>query len=112
VGTPFHLVAVDGRDLHHPSETAEHSLRLPAGGRYDLSFVMPDAPVALQLDDNRDRVVRLRPDAGSSAPPIPETASWPELDLLRYGEPADLPFDPEHADRHFTLVLDRGIAMV
>lgn len=40
------------------------------------------------------------------------TSNWPELDLLLYGGPAPVPFDSSHADRHFTIVLDRGVAMV
>jgi hypothetical protein len=32
--------------------------------------------------------------------------------LLSYGRPADLPFDTDSPDRHFTMVLDRGPAMV
>ncbi|MGH3737184.1 MAG: multicopper oxidase family protein, partial [Micromonosporaceae bacterium] len=46
-GTPFRVAAVDGRDLHRPGELREVALRLPAGGRYDLVFTMPDAAVAL-----------------------------------------------------------------
>lgn len=38
-------------------------------------------------------------------------AGVPELDLLRYGTPAAVPFDPRAADRHYTMVLDRGVAM-
>ena len=41
-----------------------------------------------------------------------DTSGWPELDLLRYGTPAAAPFDASRADRHFTMVLDRGVAMV
>jgi FtsP/CotA-like multicopper oxidase with cupredoxin domain len=111
-GTPFRVTAVDGRDLNRPGEVRDTGLRLPAGGRYDLVFVMPDAPVALVLDDNRAAGLRLRPDDRAGTPGE-DTAGWPELDLLRYGTPAHVPFDARsRADRHFTLVLDRGVAMV
>ena len=43
---------------------------------------------------------------------IEDTSGLPELDLLRYGAPAAVPFDTRSADRHFTMVLDRGVAMV
>jgi FtsP/CotA-like multicopper oxidase with cupredoxin domain len=110
-GTPFRLTAVDGRDLNRPDEVGGVALRLPAGGRYDLVFPMPDAAVALVLDNDHAGGPRLRPDdrAGVAAR---VTSGWPELDLLRYGAPADAPFDAGRADRHFTLVLDRGIALV
>ncbi|MPZ61283.1 MAG: multicopper oxidase domain-containing protein [Propionibacteriales bacterium] len=112
-GTPSRVTAVDGRDLNRPGEVRDVGLRLPAGGRYDLVFVMPDTPVALVLDNERDGGMRLRPDdyAGEE-PAVEDTSSWPELDLLHYGAPAAVPFDAGNADRHFTMVLDRGVAMV
>jgi FtsP/CotA-like multicopper oxidase with cupredoxin domain len=110
-GTPFRVAAVDGRDLNQPGEVSGVGLRLPAGGRCDLVFGMPDTPVALVLDNDRDGGLWLRPPAGGEAP-VADTAGWPELDLLRYGTPAAVPFDADHPDRHFTMVLDRGVAMV
>jgi FtsP/CotA-like multicopper oxidase with cupredoxin domain len=111
-GTAYRLVAVDGTDLNAPDELTEVGLRLAAGGRYDLAFTMPDAPVALLVDDDSGGGLRLVP--GSSEPPQPaDTGRWPELDLTAYGAPAATPFGPDSDfDRSFTLVLDRGIAMV
>lgn len=107
-GTAFRLAAVDGRDLNEPGELSERSLRLPAGGRYDLTFTMPAAPVALTVDGE----VRLQV-GGDGDADGPATGEWPELDLLAYGAPADVPFDLDtRYDRHFTMVLDRGVAMV
>ncbi|MEV0810403.1 multicopper oxidase family protein [Micromonospora sp. NPDC050200] len=114
-GTPFRVTAVDGRDLHQPGEVSDTGLRLPAGGRYDLVFVMPDIPVALVLDNDHAGGLRLHPDDGPAGakPAVGDTFGWPELDLLRYGTPAAVPFDAaSRADRHFTMVLDRGVAMV
>src|SRR4029453_6796053 len=51
-GTPLRVTAVDGRDLNQAGEVSDAGLRLPAGARYDLVFVMPDAPVALVLDND------------------------------------------------------------
>jgi FtsP/CotA-like multicopper oxidase with cupredoxin domain len=114
-GTPFRLTAVDGRDLNGPAEVSEAGLRLPAGGRYDLVFVMPDAPVALVVDNDHAGGVRLRPEdhVRGAGMAVEETAGWPELDLLHYGAAAAVPFDVgSRADRHFTMVLDRSLAMV
>ncbi|WP_240942611.1 multicopper oxidase family protein [Planosporangium thailandense] len=113
-GTPFRVAAVDGRDLHQPGEARDAGLRLPAGGRYDLIFAMPDTPVALVVDNDHDGGVRLRPGGAAAGedPTVADTSGWPELDLMRYGEPAAVPFDAGKADRHFTIVLDRGVAMV
>jgi FtsP/CotA-like multicopper oxidase with cupredoxin domain len=110
-GTAYRLVAVDGTDLNAPGELTEVGLRLAAGGRYDLEFTMPGGPVALLVDDDRAGGLRLAPD--SAAPTPRDTQGWRELDLTRYGAPAPTPFGPgSHFDRRFTLVLDRGIAMV
>jgi FtsP/CotA-like multicopper oxidase with cupredoxin domain len=116
-GTPFRVTAVDGRDLHQPGEVSDAGLRLPAGGRYDLVFVMPDTPVALVLDNDHGGGLRLRPDnhAGTAGEDTAgeDTSGWPELDLLRYGTPAAVPLAAgSRADRHFAMVLDRGVAMV
>jgi len=105
-GTPFRVVAVDGRDLNGPDEVRELALRLPAGGRYDVTFAMRATSVALVVDDDPDRGLLL---SGQGEQPSGNVAEWPELDLLGYGKPAAQPFE---ADRHFTLVLDRGLAMV
>ncbi|HSJ61114.1 MAG TPA: multicopper oxidase domain-containing protein, partial [Jiangellaceae bacterium] len=112
-GTPFRVAAVDGRDLNNPGEVRDVGLRLPAGGRYDVVFDMPDTPVALVLDNDRDGGLRLRPDDDTAdEPAVEDTSNWPELDLLHYGEPAAVPFDASNAGRHFTIVVDRGVAMV
>jgi FtsP/CotA-like multicopper oxidase with cupredoxin domain len=112
-GAAYRVVAVDGRDLHEPGELSAVGLRIPAGGRYDVVLTMPEAPVALVLDHDHSRGVLLRPngDTGSD-PALPDTARWPELDLLRYGRPAPVPFDAGAAGRRFTMVLDRCVAMV
>ncbi|MFJ8582606.1 multicopper oxidase family protein [Micromonospora sp. NPDC093277] len=113
-GTPFRVAAVDGRDINEPGEVSDVGLRLPAGGRYDLVFAMPDTAVALVLDNDQAGGLRLRPagHTGEDAS-VQDASGWPELDLLHYGTPAAVPFDAgSRADRHFTMVLDRGVALV
>jgi FtsP/CotA-like multicopper oxidase with cupredoxin domain len=112
-GTSFRVAAVDGRDLNNPGEVSGVGLRLPAGGRYDVVFDMPDTSVALVLDNDRDGGLHLRPDDDTAnEPAVEDTSNWPELDLLHYGDPAAVPFDAGNVERHFTIVLDRGVAMV
>jgi FtsP/CotA-like multicopper oxidase with cupredoxin domain len=74
---------------------------------------MPSTSVALILDD-RAATVWLRPQAGApnGAAATSDTTGWPELDLLTYGTPAPVALRANAADRHFTMVLDRGVAMV
>lgn len=49
---------------------------------------------------------------GAGSPDLDDSTGWPELDLLHDGEQVAVPFDVDEADRHFTMVLDRGVAMV
>jgi FtsP/CotA-like multicopper oxidase with cupredoxin domain len=109
-GADFQVVSVDGNDLHEPGVVTAKALRLPAGGRYDLSLTMPTGSVALLVDDDPSgAVLQLNGDAASTL----DTHGWPELDLMTYGTPAPTPFGPDSRfDRDFTLVLDRGLAMV
>ena len=112
-GTSFRVVAVDGRNLEQPDEVSERSLRIPGGGRYDVALTMPEAPVALVVDQAADAALWLLPEGQSGEPGhAPDTTGWPELDLLCYGRSAAPPLDPATADRSFALVLDRGIALV
>jgi FtsP/CotA-like multicopper oxidase with cupredoxin domain len=107
-GARHRLAAVDGTDLADPGELERVGLRLAAGGRYDLTFAMPDRPVTLTAEGAVG--LRLLPAAYPGEPETPDTAGWPELDLLHYGAPAPVPF--QRFDRDFTLVLDRGLALV
>ncbi|MBQ1047283.1 multicopper oxidase family protein [Micromonospora sp. C51] len=111
-GTPFRVVAVDGRDLHGPGETSRTALRVAAGGRRDLVFAMPETAVALFVDGVAAVWLRPHPGAPDGAAAGEDTAGWPELDLLTYGTSTSVPLRTATADRHFTLVLDRGLAMV
>jgi len=97
-GTAFRVAAIDGRDLRGPTSIVDIAVSVPAGGRYDLAFAAPAAPVALFVDG---RAVY------STGPVSAATGAWPVLDPLAYGTgpPAPRPAP----DRQFTLVLDRGL---
>jgi FtsP/CotA-like multicopper oxidase with cupredoxin domain len=110
-GTPYRLTAVDGRDLHGPGELGRTTLRLPAGGRYDLVFAMPASGAALVVD-GRAEGLRLSAQGAGAPVAAADTSGWPELDLTRYGTPAGTPFGAgSRFDRDFMLVLDRGLAL-
>jgi FtsP/CotA-like multicopper oxidase with cupredoxin domain len=111
-GTPYRLVAADGNELSGSGDLTRVGLRLPAGGRYDLAYRAPDHPVTLLVDNDRAGGLRLAPESDGGPAPAEDTAGWLELDLTRYGTPATTPFDVHSRfDRHFTLVLDRGLAV-
>jgi len=101
-GTPYTVAAIDGRDLNGPTAlTAGTTLRLPAGGRYDVVFTMPAGAVHVMVDRRESDGLLL----GSGAMPAHPAGS--DLDITRYGTPAPNPFD--RYDKEFTLVLDRLI---
>jgi FtsP/CotA-like multicopper oxidase with cupredoxin domain len=104
VSGPFTVAAVDGREWHGPTQVHDEALLIGAGGRADLLVTAParvdfGGGVALVVGPHGTRVA-----AGS--PPTHD------LDLLTYGTPAPLPFDPEQADRHFDYRIGRRIGLV
>nr|WP_238351584.1 multicopper oxidase family protein [Kribbella shirazensis] len=99
-GTPYKVVAVDGREVHGPTAvTAAYAL--PAGGRADLEAVVPAGGM---------RLVAGTPTLSLGIGPAdPPTAELPgeTVDLLTYGTPAPLGFDPGTADRNFEYRIGR-----
>ena len=49
-GTPFRVLAIDGTELNEPTELANVSLPLAAGGRFDVGFVQPPRSVRIALE--------------------------------------------------------------
>jgi FtsP/CotA-like multicopper oxidase with cupredoxin domain len=98
VGTVFRVAAIDGSDLQGPTSLVDTAVLVPAGGRYDLVFTAPAAPVGLYADG------RLVYSTGRASAP---SSRLPVLDPLAYGSGFTVPWT--HYDRQFTLVLDRGL---
>jgi FtsP/CotA-like multicopper oxidase with cupredoxin domain len=93
---PYRLVATDGTDVHQPTEISGRSLTLTAGGRADLEVKVPDDGKAARVQLSKATAVIMGP-RGADAPVPPQPTA--ELDLLSYGSPAPLGFDPAHATR-------------
>jgi FtsP/CotA-like multicopper oxidase with cupredoxin domain len=98
-GAPFRVVAIDGRPVHEPSDLSDKSVIVTAGGRMDLSFTVPASGAA-------------RVDVGASAALVAGNAAATAeprsaVDLLSYGTPAPLGFDPATADRSFEYRIGR-----
>lgn len=103
-GTPFRVVAIDGTDLNRPPELRDTTLRLAAGGRYDVAFAMPRTPVGLALLGTRVGLVLSRDGRGGLAAPRAD----PVFDPLGYGRPAQTPFSASSRfDRRFTFEIGR-----
>ncbi|GAB3435896.1 multicopper oxidase family protein [Flindersiella endophytica] len=112
-GTSFKVVAIDGTDLNRPTPLRDVRLRVPAGGRYDLSFVMPRSPVRLTDLTNPAGGEVFVPDAAgaTNAAAIPRPAlDAPAFDPLDYGTDRPTPFDENSVyDRSFEQVVDDGL---
>jgi FtsP/CotA-like multicopper oxidase with cupredoxin domain len=92
---PYRVLAVDGRDVNGPTEVSGKRVSVPAGGRYDLEVT---SPARVQIGST---ALVLGDDPGQ--PPQPREA----LDMLSYGAPTALPFDPADADRTFRYSIGR-----
>jgi len=95
-GASYEVLAVDGSEVNEPDEVEGEAFALPAGGRVDLGLVVPDGGVRVDFGGTTAMVLGDDPTVAAEAAPPDEF-----LDLLPYGEPADVGFDPEQADRRF-----------
>jgi FtsP/CotA-like multicopper oxidase with cupredoxin domain len=103
-GGPFRIVAVDGRDLHAPTDVSGEGVLVTAGGRVDL---LVTAPARVDVEAGTALVVG---PSGTAVEAHPEPGR--RVDLLSYGSPAPLPFDPAQADRHFHYLIGRQVGLV
>jgi FtsP/CotA-like multicopper oxidase with cupredoxin domain len=101
-GSAYRVLAVDGYDVNAPTPVDGKGVDVPAGGRVDLEVT---APARVQVGSATAVVVG---DADQKEPPAPSD----EVDLLSYGTPAALPFDPTHADRHFRYSIGRKLGFI
>jgi FtsP/CotA-like multicopper oxidase with cupredoxin domain len=93
----FRVVAVDGRAVSGPSDISGKSVVVTAGGRVDLTFAAPG---------------RVDVDAGAALSPpgvVATTMPATTVDLLSYGTPAPLGFEPGKASRNFRYRIGRRI---
>ncbi|UUZ85360.1 multicopper oxidase family protein [Paenibacillus sp. P26] len=108
-GTAFQVAAIDGTELHEPGDLKNTQLELTTGGRYDVTFIMPDSPVYLGIGSKKSLGLFMSPDGKGDVPDL-KTAAWTPFDPARYGSPAQTPFNRESRfDRQFTMVLDNRL---
>ncbi|MBB2745076.1 UNVERIFIED_ORG: FtsP/CotA-like multicopper oxidase with cupredoxin domain [Microbispora rosea subsp. rosea] len=103
-GAPFRLAAVDGTDLHDPAPVRDTAVTVTAGGRADIEVTMPEdgSPVRVHVGGPAGVVLGSR---SYDVPAVPRPAT--SLDLLHYGTPAPLGFDPDRPDRRFDYEIGR-----
>lgn len=112
-GVPFRVAAIDGTDLNAPTDLVAARLLLADGGRYDLTFTMPDHPVLLAPGGGADTQgpdvrgtpgLLLSPDGAGEPPAI---GTGPLFDPANYGRPAATPFGAtSRFDRQYAVLLD------
>ncbi|WP_244246927.1 multicopper oxidase family protein [Nocardioides euryhalodurans] len=100
-GVPFRVLAVDGTEVNGPDEVTGEAVAVPAGGRVDLGFTVPEEGVRVDFSGGTSLTVGSDPTGRRT--PAPSTV----VDLLHYGAPADPPFAVDDPDRRFDYVIDR-----
>ena len=100
----YRMLAVDGTDVHRPTKVSVRSITLTAGGRADLEAQVPGDGSATRVQLTKSTAVIIGPSGADPAPP-PQPAA--ELDLLSYGSPVPLGFDPAHPTRQFDYRIGR-----
>ncbi|MFF5294471.1 multicopper oxidase family protein [Paractinoplanes globisporus] len=103
-GVPYRVMAIDGRDVHGPTDISDKSVTVTAGGRIDLAFTMP-ASGAARVDVGAGVAL-----VAGGAPATAEPSST--VDLLTYGTRADLGFDPAKATRNFDYRIGRRVGFL
>jgi FtsP/CotA-like multicopper oxidase with cupredoxin domain len=91
----YRVLAVDARDVNGPTQVEGQRVSVPAGGRYDLEVT---SPARVQIGSTTLVV-------GQDPGEVPQPDE--KLDMLSYGEPTALPFDPAEADRDFRYSMGR-----
>ena len=101
-GAAYRVVAVDGTDVNAPGEVEGRAYVVPAGGRADLLVEVP-ATSAFRVELSGVSLVVGPPGSTTPATPRPKAS----VDLLTYGSPTPLEFDPERPDRQFAYSIGR-----
>ena len=101
-GAPYKVVAVDGTDVSGPTEVSGKSVLVTAGGRIDLEVPTAKA-VRIGLGGGPTTLLIGEGDAPTGTEPRER------VDLLSYGSPRPLGFDPAQATRSFRYGIGRRI---
>lgn len=109
---PYRVLAIDGRDVHEPGEVEGERLLIPAGGRADVAVRAPETGAAVRLHVGGARSVLIADAAAPEASAPPARQPRDTLDVLAYGTPAQLDFDPTAPDRSFDYVIARRFGLI
>jgi FtsP/CotA-like multicopper oxidase with cupredoxin domain len=106
--TAYRVVAVDGREVHRPTDVSARKALVAAGGRLDVELAAPADGSAARLHVGGARSVVVGD--GAAAPAVRQPRAT--LDLLSYGSPRPLGFDASRPDRRFDYVIRRRFGLV
>jgi FtsP/CotA-like multicopper oxidase with cupredoxin domain len=105
-GAGFRLLAVDGREVNGPTPLRDTGVQVTAGGRADLEVVAPPEGSGVRVELGGNAAMVLGAPIPTSQPPASS------VDLLTYGTPAPLGFDPAAATRRFEYAIGRWPGIV
>jgi len=101
-GAAYRVLAVDGRDVHKPTLVEGKGVLVTAGGRADIEVVVPSGGARVELGGSAALLL------GARASHVTKDKTPTEVvDMLGYGSPAPVGFDPDDATRNFEYVVGR-----
>ena len=104
-GAGFQVAAIDGSEVNEPQAVDGRSVVLTAGARADLLVRVPDSGAAAVEVAGTSLVLGDGPAPSSPAP-------QEQVDLLSYGQPAPVGFDPEAPDRRYEYRIGRSFGFL
>jgi FtsP/CotA-like multicopper oxidase with cupredoxin domain len=108
-GTHFKVVSIDGNEVNNPTNLSDQQLLLGGGGRYDVTFFMPQTPVKLTSQDKGGNLKVEKVFSGNQKAnkvPSPKTEN-PIFYPTNYGDPKATSFNKSSKfDRQFTFTLN------
>jgi FtsP/CotA-like multicopper oxidase with cupredoxin domain len=102
VSASYRVVAVDGYDLNGPTPVSGKAVLVTAGGRVDIEVTMPTDGGGVRVDLGGAAALLIG-DGNVADKPQPTAF----VDLLHYGSPTSIGFDPADADRQFRYSIGR-----
>jgi FtsP/CotA-like multicopper oxidase with cupredoxin domain len=111
-GSTYRLIAIDGHDINKPTDIDHKLVLLAAGGRADVVLTVPSDETAVRVDLGGGAALAIGPPDATPAPAIGAGAVVGTLDLLSYGSPAPIGFDPTHPNRRFEYRIGRRFGVV
>lgn len=104
-GVAYKVDAIDGTEVNAPTNLEHVRLEVAAGGRYDVTFTMPDTPVFLSTDPSSGMFL-----SADGQGEMPRIADGPFFDPLSYGSPKATNISTTTTfDRNYVMVFDNRL---